>query len=289
VKNNELPVFTNAARAEDIASTLLESGAVIVADFLARDTLDAFNREMDGPLSRERPDRQFMTPDYDYFFGTRTRHLTGLSGRSEIFREQIMRHALYSALCETILLPHCATYQFNYGHVFEIAPGARRQPLHRDGDCWSYLPVAFDVEVASIVALSDFTADNGATLVIPGSHRWPREKALDYSEALPAVMPAGAALLYLGGTAHAAGDNRTTQDLRRGMHVSFCLGWLRTEENNYLVSPIEEVRKFPRRTQELLGYQAHDASPAGGCLGVYNMLDPVELMSDDQFRFRGQS
>lgn len=263
-----------------LAAALLEHGAVIVEGFLDPDTLSAFNQEMDGPLGHERPDRSFLSPIYDQFFGTRTRHLTGLSGRSEIFRERIMNHPLYLELCERILRPNCASYQLNYGHIFEIAPGAKAQPLHRDGSCWSYLPSDFEVEVASIIALSHFSADNGATLVIPGSHRWPGDQPLDYADAIPAEMPAGSALLYLGATAHAAGQNRTSHELRRGMHVSYCLGWLRTEENNYLAAPLDEVRTYSRQAQELLGYAAHDAAPHGGCLGVFSMLDPVQLMAD---------
>ncbi|WP_116364665.1 phytanoyl-CoA dioxygenase family protein [Parahaliea mediterranea] len=262
-----------------IADTLLETGALIIEGFLGDDTLGAFNREVDGALRRERPERRFMSPVYDAFFGTRTRHLTGLCGRSGVFREQIMCHPLYLALCDRILLPNCARYQLNYGHIFEITPGGQRQFLHRDGDCWSYLRADYEIEVASILALGDFTASNGATLVIPGSHRWPRDRVLDYADAVPAEMPAGSALLYLGGTAHAAGENRTPDTLRRGMHVSYCLGWLRTEENNYLSASLESVREYPRQVQELMGYAAHDAAPEGGCLGVYDMLDPVTLLN----------
>lgn len=277
--HTSLPLFNRSQPADEITGALLDHGAIVIENFLHQETLESFNREMDEPLGRQQPDRSFMNGTYDNFFGQHTRHLTGLSGRSEIFREEIMCHPLYAELCDRILLPHCAAYQLNYGHIFEIAPGARKQPLHRDGDCWSYLHAPHEVEVASIIALSDFSAENGATLVIPGSHRWPRDQALEYRDAVPAEMPAGAALLYLGGTAHAAGANTTPENLRRGMHVSFCLGWLRTEENNYLVSSCDEVRKFSQRSQALLGYRAHDAAPDGGCLGVYNMLNPMELIN----------
>lgn len=274
-----LPRVDASCSPDQLAADLQETGAVIVENFLAADTLATFNREMDAPLRRERADRRFMSPIYEQFFGDRTRHLTGLTGRSEVFREQIMLHPLYLALCDRILRPNCASYQLNYGHIFEIGPGARPQALHRDGLCWSYLPRGLETEVASIVALSDFTADNGATLVIPNSHRWPYDRQLDYGDAVAATMPAGSALLYLGSTAHAAGANRTAAEHRRGMHVSFCLGWLRTEENNYLAAPLEEVRTYSRRAQQILGYAAHDAAPSGGCLGVFGMLDPVELIA----------
>ena len=277
---NAIRHFHRHSDPDTIAAELAANGAAIVEGFLDPATLAAFNGDIDPQLAAEDPDRDFMSPLYKEFFGRRTLHLTALPARSALFRERILCHPLYLGLCDRLLLPHCANYQLNYSHIFEISPGAKAQPLHRDGLCWSYLPRTFEIEVASIVALSDFTTDNGATLVIPGSHRWPYEKPLDYADTVPAVMPAGSALLYLGGTVHAGGNNRTERERRRGMHVSFCLGWLRTEENNYIAAPLEQARHYPPQVQALLGYNAHDAAPTGGCLGVYNMLDPAKLIAD---------
>ena len=75
------------------------------------------------------------------------------------------------------------------------------------------------------------------------------------------------------------GGNQTRDQWRRGMHLSYVLGWLRTEENNYLVTPLEAVRDLPRRAQQLLGYTVHDAiAIGGGSLGLYNTNDPLDLM-----------
>jgi hypothetical protein len=72
-------------------------------------------------------------------------------------------------------------------------------------------------------------------------------------------MPAGSAVVYLGSAIHAGGRNSTADSWRRGMHMSFVVGWLRTEDNNYLGTPPDVARTLPRRSQELLGYAAHDA------------------------------
>lgn len=264
-----------------IQAALLEDGAIIVEGFLVPEVLQAFNAEVDDIVSRQAPDRAFMSPVYNVFFGKKTRHLTAIAAHSRVFREQILLHPLYKDLCDTILLPRCASYQLNYSHIFEVGPDAAAQMVHRDGLCWHHLAAEpYEIEVASILALTDFSAANGATLVVPGSHRWPLERVPTAAEIVPAVMPKGSALLYLGSTMHAAGANTTAAQWRRGMHVSFCLGWLRTEENNYLATPPAMVREFPRAVQALLGYRAHDAAPAGGCLGVYSMLDPLELLAD---------
>jgi ectoine hydroxylase-related dioxygenase (phytanoyl-CoA dioxygenase family) len=99
-------------------------------------------------------------------------------------------------------------------------------------------------------------------------------------ELIPAEMPAGSAVVYLGSTLHAGGANVTTDVHRRGMHVSYCVGWLRTEENQYLATPIDVVRTLPREAQALLGYAAHDGLAAGGgYLGSVRVQDPVELLA----------
>ena len=84
---------------------------------------------------------------------------------------------------------------------------------------------------------------------------------------------------YAGGTIHAGGSN-VTDIPRRGAHLSYCLGWLRTEENNYLSTPPAVAAKLPRVAQELLGYAVHDSIPrGGGYLGMVRMQDPVELLA----------
>ena len=94
-----------------------------------------------------------------------------------------------------------------------------------------------------------------------------------------AEMPAGSAVVYLGGTIHAGGAN-TTDVPRRGAHLSYCLGWLRTEENNYLSIPPSYVKTLPQLAQEVLGYSVHDSiGRGGGYLGMVRMQDPVELIA----------
>ena len=103
-----------------------------------------------------------------------------------------------------------------------------------------------EIQVASVIALDDFRAENGATRVVPGSHRWPRARKPEEHEIADAVMPAGGAVIYLGSTIHGAGANSTREEWRRGLHISYVLGWLRTEENNYLAVPPEVARTLPR-------------------------------------------
>ena len=124
---------------------------------------------------------------------------------------------------------------------------------------------------------------------MPGSHRWPDRHLSPIEQVMRprpsddqiayAEMPAGSAVVYLGGTIHGGGANSTDVP-RRGAHLSYCLGWLRTEENNYLSIPPSLAVTLPRQAQELIGYAVHDSIPrGGGYLGMVRMQDPVELLA----------
>ena len=272
--------------AELIAAALLEDGAVIVEELLDADLLGRFNAELDPLLAdaAPSPDRQFLNDVVGWFFGHRTRHVTGIAGKSRVFATEILPHPVYLAVCDVILRPSCSTYQLNVAHVLDRGPGSDQQLLHRDEAVWIHLPKPHpEVQLASVIALVDFTADNGATRVAPGSHRWEPGRAPTSDELVPAEMAAGSAVIYLGSTIHAGGANVTENESRRGMHLSYCLGWLRTEENNYLATPLEIARSLPREAQRLLGYAAHDALDAGGgYLGAVELQDPVTLLANGE-------
>jgi ectoine hydroxylase-related dioxygenase (phytanoyl-CoA dioxygenase family) len=220
-------------------------------------------------------------------------HVEGVPGISRTFAVDVMCHSMLLALCDRVLLPSCARYHLNLGQILQRGPGAGEQRLHRDEVIWSDLPRPHpEIQLASVVAFVDFTARNGATRVCPGSHRWPdrwltaaeqgrtspRPEQIAYAE-----MPAGSAVVYLGGTVHAGGAN-VTGTPRRGAHLSYCLGWLRTEENNYLSTPPRVAAALPRRAQEVLGYGMYNGmGRGGGYLGMVRMRDPVDLLARGEF------
>ena len=147
------------------------------------------------------------------------------------------------------------------------------QRLHRDEDAWSCYPAPKPLlQVEAMFALTDFTVENGATQVVPGSHLWPAERQALPEEIVSAEMPAGSALYYLGSAIHGGGANTTKSESRRGLFLGYVVGWLRTEENLFLTVPIEEVKAMPQRVQELLGYKAH------GGIGVVDVGSPMALL-----------
>jgi ectoine hydroxylase-related dioxygenase (phytanoyl-CoA dioxygenase family) len=286
-RNRRIPIPRSVPRlsAKDSVSTLAsavrEHGALIIEDLLDRDTLDRFNAELDPLLDAVQPDREFLNPALAWFFGKHTRHITGVAAKSRVFGAEVLCNPVLTGICDEVLLPSCATYQLNVAHVLDRGPGAEAQMPHRDELVWIHMPKPHpELQLATMIALVDFTEENGATLVAPGSHRWPAERRAEPGDFVAAEMPAGSAVVYLGSTLHGGGANQTADRWRRGMHLSYVLGWLRTEENHYLGTPIEVTRTLPRRSQELLGYAVHDAlAAAGGFLGAVDLADPVELIA----------
>lgn len=120
--------------------------------------------------------------------------------------------------------------------------------------------------------LDDFTEENGATRLIPGSHRWPRDREPLPGEALTAEAPKGSVVLWLGGVLHAGGANRSAA-IRRGVVMSYKLAWLTGGERLLLSTPPEVARHLPERLQRLLGYQLHRPN-----LGWVEGQDPIRWL-----------
>lgn len=280
----ELQRIKASEEASTIVAALRNDGAVIVEDLLDRELLDRFNAELDPLLAQAAPDHggAFLNPAIEWFFGHRTRHVTGVSAKSPIFSTEVLVHPLYLSVADAVLGGNCARYQLNLAHVLDRGPGSERQFLHRDEIVWIHVPDPHpELQLASVIALVDFTADNGATVVAPGSHLWAKDRRPVETDLVATEMNAGSAVLYLGSTVHGGGANTTASEWRRGMHLSYVVGWLRTEENHYLTTPPDVARSLPRPVQEILGYAAHDAiADLGGYLGTVELRDPVELLAE---------
>lgn len=288
----EIERLSPASPVDAVLTTLEGDGVVIVESLLPERVVAAVNAEVDEAVSRTDPDADWFNPIMKAFHGPNTRAVSGIPGISTTFAVEVMCHRLLLELCDRILLPSCARYQLNLGQILQRGPGSPEQILHRDELVWSDVPrPAPELQLATVIAFADFTVENGATRVVPGSHRWPDRQLPPIEQLVQpppgpdqiahAVMPAGSAVIYLGGTIHGAGANSTTDVERRGAHLSYCLGWLRTEENNYLSIPPRVAAGLPRPAQELIGYAIHDGIPrGGGYLGMVAGHDPVELLAE---------
>ena len=169
----------------------------------------------------------------------------------------LIEHEWVLAVADEILLPHCANYTVGSMTAIEILPGEDGQALHRDDTIYPIDLAGMELQIGVMWAINDFTAENGATRVVPGSHRYLRSWHLpSLGEWLPAEMPNGSALFYLGSTWHGGGPNHS-QSSRIGLINTYCLGWLRQESNQYFENPPSIAKHFSPTLRALLGYTPH--------------------------------
>jgi ectoine hydroxylase-related dioxygenase (phytanoyl-CoA dioxygenase family) len=243
-----LPRFDRSATAAEVGAALLAHGAVIVERLVDDEVCAAVADEL-GPWLDATP---FGADD---FSGRQTRRTGALLTRAPSSTAMVA-HPLVLEVADITLWPKKTTFQLHLTQSIAIGPESPAQHLHRDHWCFDFFPFPrdVDVEVSTIWALCDFTEENGATRVVPDSHRTPDEVKYRPEDSLPAEMPRGSVVMYLGSTVHGGGANRSGQT-RIGINVDYVLGWLRQEENQYLSYSLDEVRAFPERIQRLLGYE----------------------------------
>lgn len=189
------------------------------------------------------------------FYGERTRRFGSLLTRAPGMRDLVM-HPTVLAEVERMLLPWCDRIALNLTQAIEINPGAPLQPPHRDHDMWGGPKGEVEYLVNVMWPLTPFTADNGGTRLWPGSHRCQGEPLLPEEDAVVSEVGPGDALLFLGSTLHGGGANRTAMP-RRGIVVSYCLGWLKPFELQWLVYPPSVARDFDPELAALVGYAQH--------------------------------
>jgi ectoine hydroxylase-related dioxygenase (phytanoyl-CoA dioxygenase family) len=246
-------------RFEDIMAAVDADGAAIVERFVAEDLLERLNRQLDEKIRTTPAGSNAVGQMMAQFWGRQTKRFTRLAAFAPAFAE-LLDHDLMHRWAAHALT---GDYWLNTGQAMIVGPGEAAQHLHRDIGIWPFMdemgPAAPQTMVSVLIALSAFTEAVGATRVVPGSHRWADfHRAPDRAETAPAVMPAGGAVLYLGKTLHGAGANVTADTWRRGLHMSFCLGWLTPEEASPVGVSWEIARRYTPRVQRMLGY----ASPA---------------------------
>jgi len=229
----------------DVVAILERDGALILDDVLAPADVDALVAEL-------RPYVDATAPGRDSFTGARTTRTGALVARSPLTRPLVM-DARILALCDAVLKPNCHRYQLHLAQVIRIMPGQPAQAIHRDRWAWGRQMPGVEPQVNTIWALTDFTAANGATQVIPGSSSWPDDRKAEPGEIARAEMRKGSVLLYTGTVFHGGGANDADHD-RWGLNITYALGWLRQEENMYLSCPPEIACTLEPELQAMVGY-----------------------------------
>nr|WP_117351255.1 phytanoyl-CoA dioxygenase family protein [Blastomonas fulva] len=256
----------NAMSSETLADALLDRGFCIVPDLVPRATIEALATDLD-PVFAATPFGQGC------FYGYRTKRFGGLLRRSANSHALVLEKTIMGAV-QAILGQACDRIQLNVAQAIEIHPGEQRQFPHRDHDMWNGEKGAHEYLVNVIWPLTPFSAANGATHIYPDSHGADGMARQDPGAPVIAECEPGAAICFLGSTAHGAGANVTSQ-VRRGVVIGYSLGWLKPYENLWLAYPPSVARTFPPDLAALAGYVQHRPN-----LGNYEGQCPSVLLGD---------
>ena len=242
------------------AREIESQGYTVIEDFLAPDVLAEVRRTLAFYLGTHQGRNGFE--------GVRTERVYTLVARAKVFWD-IVLDARILALCDRFLLPN---YLLTASQAIRIYPGEAAQPFHHD-DSFHHLPRPRPmISLSTVVAVDAFSADNGATQIVPGSHRWGDDalaglNGFDAStqavleaqlsrQAISATMPAGACIVFSGTLVHRGGAN-TSAAPRCAFSNQYCQPWARPQENFILGVPTPVARAMPERLQALLGYSIH--------------------------------
>jgi Phytanoyl-CoA dioxygenase (PhyH) len=255
---------------DDMVSALGHAGCLVVAGLADQPARSKVVAELASHLEAA-PVK--TDDDPTAFYPGLTQRVTALVARSAQVRELIL-HPTVTAICEHFLHPNAPDgYQLHVTAALNVAPGARAQVLHREEDPFTIFPLPRPhLVVATMWAITDFRAENGATLLVPGSHRWSADRQPTPDEILAAEMPAGSVLFWLGGTLHGAGAN-VSDEWRYGVILTYSAAWLRQEENQYLDVPPDIAAKLSPELLLMLGYKMN------GALGFHDPRVRAESLS----------
>jgi ectoine hydroxylase-related dioxygenase (phytanoyl-CoA dioxygenase family) len=257
------------ATGEQVAAILSEDGVVVIDNLISA-------AEMDSVAEELRPWTDATAFGPDDFSGRRTKRTGGLVARSQKCRDLVMNPTVLAACAK--FLSHATSYQLHLTQVIAIGPGEPAQPIHRDQ--WAYdfftFPKGYEVQCNTLWAMTDFTEENGATRVIPGSNHFDDKLKFELKDSEPAEMKKGSVLLYSGSLYHGGGANQSNAT-RAGINITYNLSWLRQEENQYLATPIEIAKTLPVELLRLMGYRR-----GAYALGyVDDLRDPIEIVRPD--------
>ena len=279
----QITTLPSNSSTEDIIEVLEKDGAAIVDGFVSQEWLSEFNSAIQTSIDNYKP-FDYGEPEAEEFLGRQTVRLNGLIRKAPNYIDLITDDRLLTIM-DHFLAPNCGQYRLNSSEIIEIHGGETAQELHWDDVIWPAHFWAPDLllQFNVMIAATDFTESNGATLVVPGSHKWDHSKRQPkQKEITQAVMKAGSAVFIPGKTLHGGGNN-TDGIKRRAIVASYVLGWLRTQENHFLHTSIDEAMKWPERVRQLLGYDlyAHyDENIQGGPLGYYEYGSPSALFEN---------
>ncbi len=236
-----------------------QRGYVVIEGLLSASELDAIRAAVEPLLAHAgRNDFEGLQTQRVYAVLAKTRAL-----------DRLVDHPRILALLDRMFLPN---YLLSQLQVINILPGESAQALHTDDAFYPLPRPRPPLGAATVWAIDEFTADNGATSIVPGSHTWGDDRIPSEGEAVPAVMPAGSVVFYPGTFWHGGGANRS-DNARLAITCQYCEPWVRTQENYFLGTPLEVVAEVSEDIRRLLGYSIHPPF-----IGMVNGMHPKRLL-----------
>jgi hypothetical protein len=254
------------ASPEEVAAAIGRDGAVVVDAVAEPALLDRIETEL-------RPFLNATPTGPDEFSGSLTRRTGSLVARSPSCRELVM-HPLALGAARTFL-GHATNIQLHLTQAIAIGPGETAQPIHRDQWAFDFFPFpsGYEVQCNTIWAFTDFTEENGATRIVPGSHAAEDKRSYGPDDTEGAAMARGSVLFYSGSVYHGGGANHSDAT-RIGLNITYNVAWLRQEENQYLSVAGEAAETLPVDLLRLMGYDR-----GAYALGyIDDLRDPIEAV-----------
>jgi ectoine hydroxylase-related dioxygenase (phytanoyl-CoA dioxygenase family) len=267
------------ANCNEILGQLQKRGYALLPDFLSSEQLAKVNELYDvmlgGHLGRNN------------FEGNRTERIYTLVARDRLFQD-IAEDARIMALCDALLMPN---YLLTASQAIVISPQETPQPWHTDDAFYPIPRPRPMISFSTIVAVDDFTTENGGTEIIPASHLWDDDKVAGYyrsgdfetdphfadrlaGQGIPITMNAGSCLVFAGTLLHRGGANYSN-GARRAFSNQYCQPWARPQENFFLAIPPKEVARMSPKIQSLLGYSIHPPF-----MGQVTASHPLKALQD---------
>ena len=241
-----LQYFKSNATLNEILGAIKEDGGAILTNAAEDKDLARFASELEPYLA--------ATPyGRDDFTGQKTRRTGALIARIPSSHKFVMDKRVLS-LADQFLGPYTEKITVHLTQATTIYPGAEAQLMHRDRFAWgTHIPHQIEPQFNTLWAITDFTTENGATRFVPGSQKWSWNRDPTKDEIVRAEMAQGSVLLYTGTVLHSGGENRSKKP-RIGLNLTYCLAWLRQQENQFLSCPPHIAKNLDEELQELVGY-----------------------------------
>jgi len=271
---------------EDILAVIERDGGLILTNFASPEDLAAIEEDVEAHRTQTRTTEKSAMA----IVPKETLAIPGLVGKSATMAklceapvlEDLRTHILldrFSVIREDVIEENTIDPLLSISMTFYIGHGAPRQRLHRDDNVHGVQHAStFDLKKAGqfgcLIAASRTTRENGATMFIPGSHKWDDSRAPRTDEVCFAEMQPGSALIFLASCYHGGGHNSVPGEVRKVHGLFFCRGTMRTEENQFLAVPRSKALTMSDKMLSLLGYKKPST-----VLGVVDNEDPALNLS----------